>query len=103
MSVIKVDYGEIGGGALNPTYVKGLYLAGNSSTTETIDVTKTYIVFFTVWGSDYGRYVECALIEKGEKSELHQSVNTTISVSGTTLSIANGSSLNGSGAIVQLD
>ena len=53
--------------------------------------------------SYYGKYVECALIEKGEKSELHQSVNTTISVSGTTLSIANGSSVNASGAIVQLD
>ena len=81
---------------LNPTVIKAGSIGTSSSSktmTQEIDLTKTYLVFISTNYTNTPNYQIVWLVDKGQKSILHQGdITQNITISGTTLSITNSSS-----------
>lgn len=92
-----------GSEGINTQYIEGFNLSSNSTKNITIDVSKTYLLFFTVLNSNYVNYEYCSEIVNGVKTDVKTNIDTIVSISGTTLSISNGSSLNGVGMLISLN
>lgn len=93
--IYRVDYGTVSGGStLNPTALKYGYVASGGQVSQTIDLTKTYILSISSNASAADDYMDTFLIDKGQKSYLHDATSMIqdITISGTTLSFTNSSS-----------
>lgn len=98
MALMRMPTNVGGGVTLNPTVIKAGSLGTSSSSktmTQEIDLTKTYLVFISTNYTNTPNYQMVWLVDKGQKSILHQGdITQDITISGTTLSITNSSSSN---------
>ena len=96
-----------GGGAINPTAIVNGYIAKNGTTTCPIDATKTYILSMCPYYDSNDAYMaEFEIVKGGTPTRIDSGTWTPIapSISGSTLTITNGSSAFNVGyCLVQLD
>ena len=106
--LIKADmYAASGGVELNITVIKQGYIVANGNTTQTIDTSKTYIVAVSGnYSNASAILLDTYKVENGTVTPIYDSsaFNVNVTVSGTTLTIANPSSaISISYTIIQLD
>ena len=97
-----------GGTELNPTAIKEGYIVANGNTTQTIETSKTYIVAVSANYANTGAILlDTYKVENGTVTVIYDATLFTavsVTVSGTTLTIANSStSITISYTIIQLD
>lgn len=93
MGVMKMPTYAGGGATLNPTALKAGYVAKSGTVTQTIDLNKTYILSICTNADASFDYMDTFLIDKGQKSFIHDSTGMTqdITITGNTLSFTNAS------------
>lgn len=110
MSIAKVDYGSISGGALNPSLSDYSVVARSASTMKqyTVDASKTYILIACFKNNDSEKRTDVCLIHNGTLEHMVSpipSTGMTVSMSGNTVTVSgiNSNSYYNDIILIQLD